>query len=109
MQSPRSMTTPQWEGEESGYQALPSRLADCLQARRRQIIVSQLFEYLKDVQRIDDGYALQFDRSDDPEELIGIMADYILFEGVHSPQLTFAIVGDPQEKVFWLQVREAST
>lgn len=69
MQSRTSMTTWKWEGGESGHHTLPSRLADCLSAGRRQILVSHLFEYLKEVQHIDDGYALQFDRSDGLEDL----------------------------------------
>lgn len=107
MQPLGPMTLPQCEGDESGQHASPARLVDYLPAGRRHILVGQLFEYLKEVRRIDDGYALQFDPADDLEGLIGTMSDYILFEGLHSPHLTFAIVGESQEKAFWLEVRGA--
>jgi hypothetical protein len=55
------------------------------------------------------GYALRFQRSDDLEELIGKIAGYIVFESLNSPQLTFAIVEEPQVKAFWLQVRGLET
>mgnify|MGYP003403022547 CR=1 FL=1 len=54
-------------------------------------------------------YALQVHRSDDSEDLIGIIADYIVFESLNSPQLTFAIVEEPPTKAFWLQVRGLET
>jgi len=55
------------------------------------------------------GYALRFQRSDDLEEIIGKIAEYIVFQSFNSPQLTFAIVEEPQAKVFWLQVRGLET
>jgi hypothetical protein len=55
------------------------------------------------------GYALRFQRSDDLEELIGKIAEYIVFQSLNSPQLPFAIVEEPQVKVFWLQVRGLET
>jgi hypothetical protein len=69
------------------------------------MLVSGLFTYVKDIQSIDDGYAFRFHRSDDLKDLIGTIADYILFESHNSPQLTFAIVAEPQAKAFWLRVR----
>jgi hypothetical protein len=51
------------------------------------------------------GYALRFRRSDDLEELNGKIAEYVVFESLNSPQLTFAIVEEPPTKVFGLQVR----
>ena len=72
---------------------------------RRQMLVSNLFKHMKEVQSIDDGYALRFQWSDDLADLIEQIADYILFESRNSPQLTFAIVEEPRAKAFWLQVR----
>ena len=76
---------------------------------RRQILVRNLFKYVKEIQNIDDGYALRFHRSENLEDLIGIMADYIVFESLNSPQLTFAIVEEPPTKDFGLQVRGLGT
>jgi hypothetical protein len=73
-------------------------------ASRRQILVADLFKHIKEIQSIDDGYAFKVvDRS---EHVIRRIADYILFESLNSPQLTFTIVEEPQAKAFWLQVRE---
>lgn len=74
-------------------------------ALRRQMVVSNLVKYVKEIQKLDDGYALRFHRSDDSKDLIGIIADYIVFESLNSPQLTFAIVQGPRANAFWLQVR----
>lgn len=71
--------------------------------------MSNLFKSVKAIQHIDDGYALQFHRSDNLEDLIGIMADYIVFESLNSPQLTFSIVEEPLTKTFWFQVRGLET
>jgi hypothetical protein len=74
--------------------------------------MSDLFAYMKEIQSIDDGYALRFHRSGDLErlnELIGEIASYIIFESRNSPQLTVSIIEEPQAKAFWLQVRELQT
>jgi hypothetical protein len=120
MQSRRPISTVQWEGEEFGYPCIArpqfrvahmpvSPLPRPPIAMRRQILVRNLFKSVKAIQHIDDGYALQFHRSDDLEELIGKIAEYIVFQSLNSPQLTFAIVEEPQVKVFWLQVRGLET
>ena len=41
----------------------------------------------------------------DREELIGAIADYIIFESRNAPELTFEMVEAPRERAFWLQVR----
>ncbi len=74
-------------------------------ALRLQMVGNNLVKYVKEIQKLDDGYALRFHRSDDSKDLIGIIADYIVFENLNSPQLTFAIVQGPRANVFWLQVR----
>jgi hypothetical protein len=82
--------------------------SDSARALRRSMLVSGLFKCVKEVQRIDAGYALRFLRSDnldDLEELLGPIANYIVFESRNSPQLTFAIVEEPRTKSFWLQIR----
>jgi hypothetical protein len=33
------------------------------------------------------------------------IADYIVFEGLHSPQLTFVLAAEQDSGVMWLQVR----
>ncbi|THJ18544.1 MAG: hypothetical protein CAF42_009625 [Nitrospira sp. CG24B] len=116
MQSRRPISTVQWEEEEFGYQCIArpqfrlahvpvSPLPSPPIAMRPQILVRNLFKSVKAIQHIDDGYALQFHRSENLEDLIGIMADYIVFESLNSPQLTFAIVEEPPTKAFGLQVR----
>jgi hypothetical protein len=104
MQSRRPHSRVQWGGEEFGYQRIVQQ-ANSPMALRQQMLVSNLFQYVKEIQNIDDGYALQFYRSDDLDDLIGKMADYIVFESRHAPRLTFAIVEEPRAKTFWLYVR----
>ncbi len=82
-----------------------SRRPNAPMALRRQMVVSNLVKYVKEIQKLDDGYALRFHRPDDSEDLIGRIADYIVFESLNSPQLTFAIVQGPRANAFWLQVR----
>jgi hypothetical protein len=116
MQSRRSIPTVQSRGEAFGYQQVAqsqsrgqrapvSRPPNSPMALRRQILVSNLVKYMKEIQKLDDGYALRFRRSDDLEDLIGIIADYIVFESLNSPHLTFAIVQGPRANAFCLQVR----
>lgn len=69
---------------------------------RREMLVSGLFKYVAEIQELADGYAFKFRRS---ELLIRRIADYILFEGQYSPQLTFMFVAEPNGGVLWLQVR----
>ena len=71
-------------------------------ALRRHMLVSSLFKYVAEIQELDDGYAFKFRRS---ELLIRRIAEYIVFEGQHSPQLTFVLVAEPEGGVLWLQVR----
>lgn len=103
-----------WRGEqESGGQrkvqtepcsrrSLVSPLIDPLMALRRKKLVTSLLEHVEEIQEMDDGYTFKFDRS---ENMIRRVADYILFEGQNSPQLTFTIVEESRARAFWLQVR----
>ena len=83
-------------------QSLVTHHPDPALALRRQILVSSLFKYVAEVQEIDGGYAFKFRRS---ELLTRRIADYIVFEGQHSPQLTFVLVAEPNGGALWLQVR----
>jgi len=58
-------------------------------ALRREMLVTGLFKYVAEIQDIEDGYAFKFRRS---ELLIRCIADYIVFEGQHSPKLMFVLV-----------------
>jgi len=71
-------------------------------ALRRHMLVSSLFKYVMEIQELEDGYAFKFRRS---ELLTRGIADYIVFEGQHSPQLTFVLVAEPNDGALWLQVR----
>lgn len=71
-------------------------------ALRREMLVTSLFKYVAEIQEIEDGYAFKFRRS---ELLIRRIADYIVFEDQHSPQLMFVLVSEPNDGVVWLQVR----
>ena len=54
------------------------------------------------------GYAFRFRRSQDQdelEELIGAIADYIIFESRNALQLTSEIVHKSHDTTFWLQIR----
>jgi len=66
------------------------------------MLVTGLLKYVAEVQEIEGGYAFKFCRS---EPLVRRIAEYILFEGQHSPQLTFSLVSEPNGSVSWLQVR----
>ena len=83
-------------------------LIKAAKALRRRTLVSNMFKYVKEIHSIDHGYTLRFDRSDDLEdlnELVGKIANYIIFESRNAPQLTFEVVEEPGAKRFWLQVR----
>jgi len=75
-------------------------------ALRRQRLVSSLFKYVAEIQELEDGYAFKFRRS---ELLTRRIADYIMFEGQHSPQLRFMLVVEPNDGALWLQVRGSET
>jgi hypothetical protein len=120
MQSRPFQPTLQWQGQEFGQPGLPHTRSSAQRlsvlplphpsmALRRQVLVGHLFKYVKEIQRIDDGYALRFYRSSNLEELIGTIAEYVIFESLNAPQLLFSIVEEPQEKAFWLQVRGLET
>lgn len=91
-----------------GTRGLVSPLRDPALTLRRSMLVNGLFKYVEEIQNLDVGYALRFRRSHDRhdrEELIGAIADYIIFESRNAPQLTFEVVEEPQDKAFWLHVR----
>jgi hypothetical protein len=69
---------------------------------RREMLVTGLFKYMTEIQEIEGGYAFKFSRS---ERLSRRIAEYVLFEGQHSPQLTFALHAEPNNRAMWLQVR----
>lgn len=69
---------------------------------RRQMLVAGLFKHVAEVREIDDGYAFRFKRSD---LLTRRIADYLLFEGQHSPQLSFMLIVEPNGGPLWLEVR----
>ena len=71
-------------------------------ALRREMLVTGLFKYMAEIQEIEGGYAFKFYRS---ELLVRRIADYIVFEGQHSPQLTFALVAELNDGAVWLQIR----
>lgn len=86
----------------SFHQSLVTHFPGPALALRREILVTSLFKYVAEIQEIEDGYAFKFRRS---ELLIRRIADYIVFEGQHSPHLTFLLVPEPNSGVLWLQVR----
>jgi len=69
---------------------------------RRQMLVAGLFKHVAEVLEIEDGYAFRFKRSD---LLTRRIADYLLFEGQHSPQLSFMLIVEPNSGPLWLEVR----
>ena len=83
-------------------QSLVTFFPDPALALHREMLVTGLFKYMAEIQELDDGYAFKFRRS---ELLIRRIVDYIVFEGQHSPQLTFVLIAEPNEGAVWLQVR----
>jgi hypothetical protein len=83
-------------------QSLVTRHLDPALALRREILVTGLFKYVSEIQEIDDGYVFKFRRS---ELVVRRVSDYLLFEGQHSPQLTFAVVAEPNGSALWLEIR----
>ncbi len=71
-------------------------------ALRRERLVSSLFKYAAEIRELDEGYAFKFRRS---ALLIRRIAEYIVFEGQHSPHRTFCIVAELNGGALWLQVR----
>jgi hypothetical protein len=120
MQSRSPLSQQQWEREEfdqphmyqgqsHAQQALVSPLLQPDKALRRQVLVSELFKDVKEIRSLDNGYSFRFDRSDDLENLLRKIAEYIVFESLNSSQLTFMIDEEPKGNDFWLQVRSLWT
>ena len=82
--------------------SLVTPASDPALALRRHMLVSSLFKYVAEIQELNDGYAFKFRRS---ELLIRRIAEYIVFEGQHSPQLRFVLIAEAEGGVLWLQVR----
>ena len=87
-------------------QSLVTCFPDAALALRREMLVTALFKYMAEIQEIEAGYAFKFRRS---ELLIRRIAEYIVFEGQHSPQLMFALIADPDGGALWLQIRGLET
>jgi hypothetical protein len=83
-------------------QSLVTYFPDQALALRREVLVTGLFKYMAEIQEIEGGYAFKFCRS---ELLVRRIANYIVFEGQHSPQLTFALVAELNDGAVWLQIR----
>jgi hypothetical protein len=83
-------------------QHLVTRLSDPALAQRREMLVTGLFKYVAETQELEDGYAFRFRRS---ELLTRRIADYIVFEGQHSPQLTLVLIVKPNGGALWLQIQ----
>ena len=81
---------------------LVTPLSDPELALRREILVTGLFKYVAEIQELEDGYAFKFRRSGLLNRRI---AEYLLFEGLHAPQLTFALIEESNEGTLRLQVR----
>jgi len=81
---------------------LVAPLSDPELALRREVLVTGLFKYVAEIQELEDGYAFKFRRSGLLNRRI---EDYLLFEGLHAPQLMFALIEEPNEGALWLQVR----
>jgi hypothetical protein len=86
----------------SPHQPLVAKSLDQALILRREMLVTGLFKYMAEIQDLEDGYAFKFCRS---ALLIRRIADYIVFEGQHSPQLIFALIAEPDGGTLWLQVR----
>jgi hypothetical protein len=83
-------------------QSLVTFFPDPALALRREMLVTGLFKYMAEIQEIEGGYAFKFCRS---ELLVRRIANYIVFVGQHSPQLTFALVAELNDGAVWLQIR----
>jgi hypothetical protein len=69
------------------------------------VLVNDLFKYVEKIPNLDVGCSFRFDRSYDPEELIGFMTNYIMLASRNSPQLTCPIYEEPHDQMVWLQIR----
>lgn len=67
----------------------------------RQRMVVGIFEFVSEIHELDNGYAFKFHRF---EGFARRLADYLLFEGVNSPQLLFVLVVEPKGGGIWLRV-----
>jgi len=83
---------------------LVTPLSDLELALRREVLVTGLFKYVAEIQELEDGYAFKFRRSGLLNKRI---EDFLLFEGLHAPQLTFALIEESNGGALWLQVRGA--
>ena len=91
-----------------GSHGLVSLRGDPALTLRRSRLVNRLFKYAGDIRSLANGYAIRFlcsQDQDEQEELIGAIADYIIFESRNAPQLTFNVVEESDDKAFWLHVR----
>jgi hypothetical protein len=77
---------------------LVTQAPDPALALRRQMLVSSLFKYVAEIEEIEGGYAFKFRRR---ELLIQRIAEYIVFEGQHSPHLMFVLVSKPNDGAVW--------
>lgn len=82
-------------------QSIVAPLPDPALRLRRQMLVAGLFKYVSEIDELEDGYAFKFRRSG---FLARRIADYILFESLNSPQLSFVLVVEPQARGLWLQI-----
>lgn len=97
-QAPRTAYTMNYQSDVS----LVSPVLDRAIQLRRKMLVAGLFKHVAEVQDIEGGYAFRFKRAD---LLARRIADYLLFEGQHSPQLSFMLIVEPNGGPLWLEVR----
>lgn len=84
------------------YVPLVSPVLDRAIRLRRQMLIAGLFKHVAEVEDIEGGYVFRFKRAD---LLARRIADYLLFEGQHSPQLSFMLIVEPNGGPLWLEVR----
>ena len=84
------------------YVLLVSPVLDRAIRLRRQMLIAGLFKHVAEVEDIEGGYVFRFKRAD---LLARRIADYLLFEGQHSPQLSFMLIVEPNGGPLWLEVR----
>ena len=97
-----------YQGQFHAQQALLSPLLHPDKVLRRQMLVSELSIYVKEIRSFENGYGFRFDRSDDLEvleDLLTKIAEYIVFESLNSSRLLFTIDEEPKGTGFWLQIR----
>lgn len=81
---------------------LSQRSIRTLMTIRQQMLVTDLFRYVKEIQKVDDGYTFKFSRS---KHLIKRIIDYILLEDRNAHHRTFEILAKSQGAALWLHVR----